>query len=258
MTNTLFYSVWSEFKMEQTMISEKNEENEQKTKLDSPGFTIDFSGKKIVFVRHGKSVWNLDFRYQGRTDIELCQEGIEGAFRVAKRLKQFPAEVIISSPLKRAFATAEIISSECGGVPVEKEPLLIEADFGKLEGKTIQEVNEIYGKKFFMQWKKNLLDNTSFGGESAEEIISRHQKFVKKLLERREKNIVLVGHGAEARALFIALLGEAPSSIFWKCAVENCSISTFLQKGESFFLYTLNDMLHHKVPLDAISKIPIF
>ena len=32
--------------MEQTMISEKNEENEQKTKLDSPGFTIDFSGKK--------------------------------------------------------------------------------------------------------------------------------------------------------------------------------------------------------------------
>lgn len=228
------------------------------TKFDSPGFSIDFSGKKIVFVRHGKSIWNLDFRYQGRTDIELCQEGIDGAFRVAKRLKQFPAEVIITSPLKRAFVTAKIISEENGSVPVEKEPLLIEADFGKLEGKTIKEISEIYGHEFFVQWKKNLLDNTLFGGESAEEIISRHQKFVQTLLLRKEKNIVLVGHGAQARALFISLLGEQPSSIFWKSALENCSISTFLQKGDSFTLYTINDTLHHKVPQNLISAIPIF
>ncbi|MDO4218767.1 MAG: histidine phosphatase family protein [Synergistaceae bacterium] len=230
----------------------------KETKFDSPGFSIDFSGKKIVFVRHGKSIWNLDFRYQGRTDIELCQEGIDGAFRVAKRLKQFPADVIITSPLKRAYVTARIISAENGDVPIEKNPLLIEADFGKLEGKTIQEINEIYGQEIFIQWKKNLLDNTLFGGESAVEIITRHKKFVQKLLKRAEKNIVLVGHGAEARALFITLLGEKPSSIFWKCAIENCSISTFLQKDDSFTLYTINDTLHHKVPGDLISSIPIF
>ena len=238
-------------------IEEQAKEN-KKVRFDSPGFSVDFSGKKIVFVRHGKSIWNLEFRYQGRTDIELCQEGIDGAFRVAKRLQQFPAEVIISSPLKRAFATAEIISRECGGVPIEKEPLLIEANFGKLEGKTIREITELYGQDFFINWKKNLLDNTLFDGESAKEVISRHQKFVKKLLERKEENIVLVGHGAEARALFIALLDEKPSSIFWKCAVENCSISTFLQKEDSFCLYTLNDTLHHKVPSDIISALPIF
>ena len=244
--------------MEQIKKQTATDKNKQKTKFDSPGFSVGFSGKKIVFVRHGKSIWNLELRYQGRTDIELCQEGIDGAFRVAKRLKQFPAEVIISSPLKRAFTTAEIISHECGGVPIEEDPLLIEANFGKLEGKTIQEVTERYGQEFFINWKKNLLDNTLFGGESAEEVISRHQKFVKKLLERKEENIVLIGHGAEARALFIALLDEKPSSIFWKCVVENCSISTFLQRENSFCLYTLNDTLHHKVPDDMISAIPIF
>lgn len=241
--------------MEQAM---KLTQNEDKVKFDSPGFSIDFSGKKIVFVRHGKSIWNIDFRYQGRTDIELCKEGIEGAHRVANRLKQFPVEIIITSPLKRALATAEIIAAENGGVSIEREPLLIEADFGKLEGKTIQEISELYGQDFFLQWKKNLLDNTLFGGESAKEIISRHQKFVEKLLQRKEKNIVLVGHGAEARALFIALLGEVPSSIFWKCAIENCSISTFLQKGNRFALYSLNDMLHHKVHPNQITSIPIF
>ena len=227
-------------------------------KFDSPGFSIDFSGKKIVFVRHGKSIWNLDFRYQGRTDIELCQEGIDGAFRVAKRLAQFPAEVIITSPLKRARRTAEIIANHHKGVPVESDELLIEANFGKLEGKTIKEVKELYGEDFLNKWKGNLIDNSLFGGESAEEIISRHREFVEKLLARSEEYIVLVGHGAEARALFIALLGEDASSIFWKCAIENCSISTFLQKGQGFSLYSLNDTLHHKVTPDLIGSLPIF
>jgi uncharacterized phosphatase len=65
----------------------------------------------ICIVRHGETDWNSLGKLQGREDIELNNTGREQAFQIARYFKTEPWDVIISSPLKRAFETARIIAT---------------------------------------------------------------------------------------------------------------------------------------------------
>ena len=85
----------------------------------------------IYIVRHGQTDWNVEGRNQGRTDIELNGTGIKQADETAKKLEGKNFDIVFSSPLKRAYKTAQII---CDGdiIPDER---LIERCNGDLEGK---------------------------------------------------------------------------------------------------------------------------
>lgn len=85
----------------------------------------------IYIVRHGQTDWNVEGRNQGRTDIELNGTGIKQAEETAKKLEGKKFDMVFSSPLKRAYKTAQII---CDGdiIPDER---LIERCNGDLEGK---------------------------------------------------------------------------------------------------------------------------
>ena len=65
---------------------------------------------KIYTVRHGQTEWNKKGLYQGKTDVPLNEEGKKQAMLVKEKLKDKKIDLIISSPLKRAKETAEIIS----------------------------------------------------------------------------------------------------------------------------------------------------
>lgn len=67
---------------------------------------------KILVVRHGLTDWNVERRIQGRTDVPLNQEGIKQAYVAKEKLKEEKIDLMVSSPLKRAKQTAEIINSE--------------------------------------------------------------------------------------------------------------------------------------------------
>ena len=64
---------------------------------------------ELYLIRHGKTIWNAENRLQGRTDIELNEEGIAAAKELGEKLKNIHFDMIYSSPLKRAFNTAELI-----------------------------------------------------------------------------------------------------------------------------------------------------
>jgi len=76
---------------------------------------------KIIFVRHGQTLWNELGKYQGHTDVPLSKTGIEQAYKVAKRLKQEKVDAIYCSDLKRAKQTAEIIALE-HNLPIITKP----------------------------------------------------------------------------------------------------------------------------------------
>ena len=65
---------------------------------------------KIYVVRHGQTNWNVKGKIQGKSDIELNEKGIEQAKELKELIKNYDINLIISSPLKRAKQTAEIIN----------------------------------------------------------------------------------------------------------------------------------------------------
>ena len=88
----------------------------------------------FYFIRHGETVWNVENKICGATDIELTQRGHEQAIETGKRILEqgITADVILTSPLIRAKETARHIS-EITGIPMEVEPRLIEQNFGRYE-----------------------------------------------------------------------------------------------------------------------------
>ena len=97
---------------------------------------------RIILIRHGKTVGNVQKRYIGKTDESLCMEGIS---ELASR--EYPeTELVISSPLKRCTETAEIIYPDKKIFIYED---LRECDFGDFEGKNYSELN---GNEVYQRW----------------------------------------------------------------------------------------------------------
>lgn len=88
---------------------------------------------KLFITRHGQTDWNLRGIIQGKTDIELNDNGRAQAQRIAAELKTTKLDAIIVSPLKRAVETAEIIN-QWHQLPIQYDERLAERAFGDFEG----------------------------------------------------------------------------------------------------------------------------
>lgn len=88
----------------------------------------------VYFVRHGQTVWNVENKICGATDIELTEYGHQQAVETGKKILEagIQADEILYSPLVRAAETARHIS-EITGIPARVEPRLKEQNFGKWE-----------------------------------------------------------------------------------------------------------------------------
>ena len=88
----------------------------------------------FYFVRHGQTVWNVEGKICGATDIALTELGHEQAIATGKKIleEHIHADEILYSPLMRAADTAKHIS-EVTGIPARVEPRLKEQNFGKWE-----------------------------------------------------------------------------------------------------------------------------
>ena len=90
---------------------------------------------KLLLTRHGQTDWNVAGKIQGTTDIELNETGKIQAKETGKKLLNYDIDVIISSPLKRAKNTAEIIRGD-RDIEILLDDGLKERCFGEFEGKT--------------------------------------------------------------------------------------------------------------------------
>ena len=88
---------------------------------------------KLYIVRHGTTEWNVQYRFQGRTDIELNSNGRILAGKLGEKLENVHFDCIYSSPLSRAYETANLIRGH-RNIQIIKDDLLTEISFGELEG----------------------------------------------------------------------------------------------------------------------------
>ena len=88
----------------------------------------------LYFARHGQTVWNVENKICGATDIALTELGHQQAIELGKKIVEegISFDEILYSPLIRAAETARHVS-EVTGVPMREEPRLKEQNFGKLK-----------------------------------------------------------------------------------------------------------------------------
>lgn len=114
---------------------------------------------KLVLVRHGQSMWNLENRFTGWTDVELSEQGIKEAKEAGKVLKEkgFEFDVAYTSVLKRANDTLGYILEELDekNIPVKKSWRLNERHYGALQGLNKDETKEKYGAEQVLLWRRS-------------------------------------------------------------------------------------------------------
>ena len=114
--------------------------------------------KRLVLVRHGQSMWNLENRFTGWTDVDLTDRGVEEATEAAKLLKDagFVFDQVYTSLLTRSIRTTWIIldNMDLMWVPLEKTWVLNERHYGALQGMDKKEVMQNYGEEQVQQWRR--------------------------------------------------------------------------------------------------------
>ncbi len=114
---------------------------------------------KIVFLRHGESVWNKENRFTGWTDVELSERGIEESHKSGKILKDlgYKFDIAYTSLLKRAIRTLWIVLEEMDlmWIPVVKSWKLNERHYGALQGLNKPETAQKYGEDQVFIWRRS-------------------------------------------------------------------------------------------------------
>ena len=95
---------------------------------------------KVIFIRHGKTLWNSSGRFQGQSNTKLAAEGIAQAEKLAENFPVEHIDTVYSSPLERAFITGKIIADKFH-VPITADERLCEISFGAWEGLTYDEIH---------------------------------------------------------------------------------------------------------------------
>ncbi len=114
---------------------------------------------KIVFMRHGQSIWNLENRFTGWTDVDLTSQGIAEAKYAGKVLlgAGFTFDLAYSSVLKRAIRTLWVTLDEMNlmWIPVVYDWRLNERHYGTLQGFNKAETAARYGERQVHLWRRS-------------------------------------------------------------------------------------------------------
>ena len=183
---------------------------------------------ELYMVRHGQTDFNKNKRLQGVIDIPLNEYGIELAEKTAEGLKDVPFDVIYSSPLSRAFQTAEIIR---GDRPVEIIPTdsLLELSFGEYEGLICKGEHYNLPDPDFMKFFDNMEEyHVPPKGETIEHLVKRTSSFVLGLMNdpaNADKTILLSSHGAAIRGLLTGIWPYANGGTWSGIVHKNCGVT---------------------------------
>jgi len=152
----------------------------------------------LCLIRHGLTAWNAEGRIQGQEDIPLSPSGVEQVVDLLGPFRDYGFSVIYSSPLLRAFETANIIATtEQGIIPDDR---LKERHYGFWQGMLDSEV----GEKYPIIWSGNWRMCGPPDGESQSQLVIRAASFIDDVLERyAHRKIAIVSH----ECLLAAMLG---------------------------------------------------
>jgi broad specificity phosphatase PhoE len=151
---------------------------------------------ELICVRHGRTAWNADRRFQGQTDVPLDDEGLAQAQALAAHLRDERFDHAFSSDLSRARVTAETVCGERIG-PITVMVELREMHFGQWEGLTWDEIVTRW-PDLDKAGEKAPMHYTAEGGESWDALCARIETALRSITAKL---------GPEERALIVCHAG---------------------------------------------------
>ncbi|HVS04984.1 MAG TPA: histidine phosphatase family protein [Candidatus Dormibacteraeota bacterium] len=155
--------------------------------------------QSVVLARHGETIWSLSLRHTGKTDLPLTDEGERQARALGPRLHAWRFALVLTSPLQRALETCRLAGY---GEQAQVRPDLVEWDYGRYEGLTSQQIEELHPN--WSLWRDGCP-----GGETAADVGRRADRVVAEVRAVRG-DVLLFAHGHVLRVLAARWLGEPP------------------------------------------------
>ena len=197
---------------------------------------------RIIIVRHGQTEWNRTVRFRGVIDVPLDETGLAQADAVGRRLASVPISAVYSSPLSRAFQTAEAIAKPHGLHPVAHRGLN-DMSFGSWGGLSPEEAQEL-SPDLVPRWFAAPHLVRPPGGGTLEEVRIRVVEAVEEIVARHQgQTVVLVAHQVVNRVLCCALIG-LDNSHYLRIGQDPCCVNIFDHHDSRFDIVTLNDTCH--------------
>lgn len=184
---------------------------------------------EIILMRHAQTEANKNFLVQGRMDNPLNEDGIRQAFRTGVYFAEqgIAFDMVISSPLKRAYATAEQVNK---GMllhrPVVLDKGLIERNFGDYDGK---EINDDY----YYMIKRGLVPNQETNAELEKRVCDALLDICHKY---PNKKLLIVTHSHVIKAL----LTKYVDGFGYESLLYNCSLSKIECDGKELKVLDYN------------------
>jgi broad specificity phosphatase PhoE/ribonuclease HI len=174
---------------------------------------------RTLLLRHGQTSHSIRRLFSGSSDPVLTPEGRAQARSAAKRLTDVAFDVVVSSPLRRAAATAETLGRE-----VLIDDRFRETDFGDWEGRSFAEVREEWPEEM-AAWLADAKVAPP-GGESFAETEVRVRAGLDDLRERFAGSTVLVVSHVTPIKTLVRVALEAPPAAMYRLHLDLCSLST--------------------------------
>jgi len=183
--------------------------------------------EKLILIRHGQSLWNMENKFTGWVDVDLSENGIKEAQEAAEVLlkNSIDFDLIYTSVLKRSIRTASLIQKylHLENLPLKKCWQLNERHYGSLQGKNKKETAQIHGEDQVKIWRRSFStrppqleekdavnpenwnqDVPKILGESLKDTCERVIPFWKNEIlgeVQNNKKVLIAAHGNSLRAL---------------------------------------------------------
>lgn len=186
---------------------------------------------EILLVRHGETEWSRTKRHTGRTDVPLTDEGRHQAAALGRRLAGRPLALMLTSPLARARATAEIAGFPDATVDED----LVEIDYGEYEGLTTAEIRE--QRPGWSVWTDDWP-----GGETLDDVAARADRVIERIA-RAEGDVAIFAHGHLLRILAARWIELGPQA-GGRLALATAALSACGYEHERRVITLWNDTSH--------------
>ncbi len=197
---------------------------------------------RLIVVRHGETLYNVQSRYTGQSDIPLSALGEQQAAALGKRLAAEPLAAIAASDLQRARVTAQAIA-RYHKLPVQEDVDLREISFGTWEGATY---NEIVARDadLVQRWLADPTIHAPPGGETVIQLRDRVAPALQRWRTRwPEATILWAVHGGVIEVLLCHVLG-VDLKLRWQFRHENASITEIDLGCKGTRIVRLNETAH--------------
>ena len=195
----------------------------------------------VFITRHGRTRWNLERRFLGRSNVALDETGRRQAKALAARLVATPFVTIVTSPLSRALETARIVAEASPNhPPVRLDERLAELDQGELEGQPADVLPTRY-PGFLAAWRADPVHTRVPGGETLAECQARAWAALSEL--QGPGPVLIVTHQMVISALICRVLG-LPLSRHREIHQGNTALNLISRGTDGWRAHHLDDTAH--------------